>query len=386
MILDMKKKHTAIRKTAVVLGAACMITTMTALPVNASAGVTAVIESTQKDNVTALSGVNILLAQTMTLSTNQVQEETEVQAAVAETPASIWDSRLMTNVSDEMNVRDSASEDGNIVGYLRSSDVADIISAENGWYQITSGAVSGYVSAQYVITGAEAEARANELTPTLATVTENGLRIREAAAEDAAIVKTVSAGDVLTVNTAVPTVDGWVAVEEGYISADYVTVSQEYSTAITAADRQAELDAIAAEEAAAKAEEERKAQEAQEAKNQQAAVMASADDLTLMAAIIQLEAGNQPYEGQVAVGSVIMNRLRSGRWGGSISGVIFAPGQFYPAGSAAVANVVAAGPKASCMQAAQDALNGVDMVGGRTQFRPVSSGRDGIVIGGHVFF
>ena len=81
MILDMKKKHTAIRKTAVVLGAACMITTMTALPVNASAGVTAVIESTQKDNVTALSGVNILLAQTMTLSTNQVQEETEVQAA-----------------------------------------------------------------------------------------------------------------------------------------------------------------------------------------------------------------------------------------------------------------------------------------------------------------
>ena len=102
MILDMKKKHTAIRKTAVVLGAACMITTMTALPVNASAGVTAVIESTQKDNVTALSGVNILLAQTMTLSTNQVQEETEVQAAVAETPASIWDSRLMTTVSDEI--------------------------------------------------------------------------------------------------------------------------------------------------------------------------------------------------------------------------------------------------------------------------------------------
>ena len=49
MILDMKKKHTAIRKTAAVLGAACMITTMTALPVNASAGVTAVIESTQKD-------------------------------------------------------------------------------------------------------------------------------------------------------------------------------------------------------------------------------------------------------------------------------------------------------------------------------------------------
>ena len=55
--------------------------------------------------------------------------------------------------------------------------------------------------------------------------------------------------------------------------------------------------------------------------------MASADDLTLMAAIIQLEAGNQPYEGQVAVGSVIMNRLRSGRWGGSISMILIKIGR-----------------------------------------------------------
>ena len=108
-------------------------------------------------------------------------------------------------------------------------------------------------------------------------------------------------------------------------------------------------------------------------------------EMELIAQLVQAEAGNQPYEGQVAVGSVIMNRLNRG-YGSSVHSVIFARGQFYPATSAKIARIISNGPKASCMQAAADALNGADMVNGCTSYRPVRSGRSGIVIGGHVFF
>ena len=110
------------------------------------------------------------------------------------------------------------------------------------------------------------------------------------------------------------------------------------------------------------------------------------DDVTLLAALIQCEAGNQPYEGQLAVGAVVMNRVKSGGYAGSVYGVIYQSGQFPPAGRGAVANVIARGPKASCVQAAQEAINGMDNTGGATHFRRAESGQPGVVIGNHVFY
>ena len=69
-----------------------------------------------------------------------------------------------------------------------------------------------------------------------------------------------------------------------------------------------------------------------------------------------------------------------------IQGVISAPGQFGPAATGKVASIMAAGPKASCVQAAQAAINGETTVGTATHFRSASSGVGGIVIGGHVFY
>ena len=108
------------------------------------------------------------------------------------------------------------------------------------------------------------------------------------------------------------------------------------------------------EEAQKKAEEERLAQEAaqaaEEARQQEAAqaaiqaqeaedsaswsqegVQVSWDEQSLLAALIYCEAGNQPYEGQVAVGAVVMNRVRSGAYPNTIAEVIYQPGQFGPA-------------------------------------------------------
>lgn len=119
---------------------------------------------------------------------------------------------------------------------------------------------------------------------------------------------------------------------------------------------------------------------------QNAAVEATVDDVTLLAAIIQCEAGNEVYEGQLAVGAVVMNRVRSGGYPGTVHDVIYQKSQFPPAGAGSVANVTAKGPKQSCLQAAQEALNGTDNTGGATCFRRASSGHAGVVIGNHVFY
>ena len=77
-------------------------------------------------------------------------------------------------------------------------------------------------------------------------------------------------------------------------------------------------------------------------------------DLAMLAAIIECEAGNQSYEGKLAVGSVVVNRVNSPRFANSISGVIYASGQFTPVASGRFTIVLSRGASASCVQAAQE--------------------------------
>ena len=108
--------------------------------------------------------------------------------------------------------------------------------------------------------------------------------------------------------------------------------------------------------------------------------------MTLLGALIQCEAGSGSYEGMVAVGAVVMNRVRSGAYPSSISGVIYQGGQFTPALNGGVASVMASGVRSACIQAAREALNGVDNTNGALSFRSASSGCAGTLIGANVFF
>jgi spore germination cell wall hydrolase CwlJ-like protein len=212
--------------------------------------------------------------------------------------------------------------------------------------------------------------------PKIATVRTQTLNVRDEASTDAPIVDMIGLGETIEVGEEV---DGWLQIlysdgEVDYISAEYVEVSREYGQAKS-------IQQIEAEEAARKAAEEK----AKRTKNL-GAIAASNDELTLLAALIQAEGGNQPYEGQVAIGAVVMNRVRSGAYPNTIQGVISAPGQFGPASTGQVASIMASGPKASCIQAAQAALNGETTVGTATHFRSASSGAAGYVIGNHVFY
>ena len=173
------------------------------------------------------------------------------------------------------------------------------------------------------------------------------------------------------------------------MSSEYVQVDFEidYGETVEQVKAREEAETVrlqAEKEAAAQKQKKEKAAQVEKEANKAAAL--AADDSALLAALIQCEAGEEPYEGQVAVGAVVMNRVRSGAYPNTVKGVIYASGQFTPAGSGQVGRVVASGKiKASCLQAAQEAMAGSTPVGIATHFRRAGS-REGIVIGHHVFW
>lgn len=113
----------------------------------------------------------------------------------------------------------------------------------------------------------------------------------------------------------------------------------------------------------------------------------TAEDVAMLAAIIECEASNQSYEGKCAVGSVVINRVADPRFANSISGVIYAPYQFSPVASGRFAIVLARGANAACTQAAIDVLNGYININA-LYFHVYDSSVDvgGTVIGDHVFY
>ncbi len=304
-----------------------------------------------------------------------------------------WQDYLMADVEQSLNVRKKASEDAEIVGKLYKGDRAKILKTGDEWTKIESGNVKGYVKTSYCVTGTKALKYAKKNCDTIATVNTDGLRLRsKQSTEKGKVITAVASGTKLKVKTKEKTKDGWVAVVYNndlcYVSEDYVDVSLKTGKAVTLEEEAAKK---AAEEAAKKA-----AAEAEAAKNaaansgaattQGSAVSASADDVTLLAAIIQCEAGGCSYAGQLAVGAVVMNRVKSSSFPNTISGVIYQSGQFSPARTGKLASRLARGVSASCRQAAMEALSGKDNTNGAKYFKYASSGQRGVVYGTVVFY
>ena len=109
-------------------------------------------------------------------------------------------------------------------------------------------------------------------------------------------------------------------------------------------------------------------------------------DLDMMAAMIECEAGGESYTGKVAVGAVILNRVRSPRFPSSVIEVLMQNRQFAPVASGRFSLVLARGANESCYQAARDAMSGASPVGGCLFFRMPIPGLTGQQIGGHIFY
>lgn len=267
---------------------------------------------------------------------SEVQEETEVQeeAQAEDAQDSSWSDKVAANVLTYANIREGADVSSQCIGRLPSGAVATVVGNDEGWLQVTSGEVNGYIREDLVVSGDEAR------------------NLYEAM---------YGAGD---------------------ISAEAVTVDAEAEAA--AAEAAAQASQVSAE---AVQPEQGQAVEETEADSSQAAaqeVSVSTSDLDLMAAIIECEAGGESYEGKVGVGAVIMNRIRSGEFPNTLSEVIYQSGQFEPTWTGKLSNVLSRGASEACYAAAQDVFAGANTIGDRLFFH--AGGGSGLTIGNQTFY
>lgn len=296
---------------------------------------------------------------------------------------------------------------------------------KNGWTKIRSGGLEGWLKDDYLVFGDDIKPLAKELGLYIATVSTQTLHVREEASTDSAIVGLAAAEDyypVLSQET------GWVKIQlsvdtSGYVSSDYVTISVKPGRAISIEAEMAALEA--ARQAAEEAEQaSRAAEEAQiaAAKSQAEAnaakgssqtsgksgnsskkstaapaakssyvISASESDVYLLSACLTMEANGGSYESYLAVGSLIVNRVKSGKWGKSISSVIYADGQFPGATSGLLDKYLDRGPSSTATKAAKAALAGENQIGDYLYFTSTKSANyDSYssyqVVGGNCFY
>ncbi len=128
----------------------------------------------------------------------------------------------VVQVSGYLNIRETPSTDGKIIGKLSGDGACEILGTEGDWSHITSGGVEGYISNQYLLTGDEAKAKARELIKLRAIVTTDNLNIRQEPVLDPSNV--IGQALINERYVVLGQQDGWVQIEEGYISADYAEV------------------------------------------------------------------------------------------------------------------------------------------------------------------
>lgn len=166
---------------------------------------------------------------------------------------------VIAQVRKYVNVRSLPSEEGDIVGKLYNNSVGDLVSEEDGWYQITSGNVTGYVKGDYCVTGEEAVELAKEVGTRIATVDTQTLFVRKEATTESAVLGMVPRDEELLV---LEETEDWIKVDVeegiGWVSADYVVLKSEF---VKAESREEEAARLAKEE-----EERKKARKAAEAK------------------------------------------------------------------------------------------------------------------------
>ena len=265
--------------------------------------------------------------------------------------------KALAITSPYLDVYESSDEASEIVGRLYENTEVETTEVGKEWTRIKSGNCSGYIRTEYLLFGEEAS-----------VIAEN-----------------IGSDSLLT----------------GYTIAE-------------AEEKEAEEEAARiAEEERIKAEEEarRKAEEAEAARRQaeinntisgtdftyNPTMDATDEEIWLLAVLIDWEAGNQPYEGKLAVANVVLNRVRSSRYPNSIESVIYQRSQFSGVSngsngpSSTFSSRLARGPQTNeCIVAALDALSGTNNIGEYMGFRAlwsvdVTIYSDFAIIGDHVF-
>ena len=285
------------------------------------------------------------------------------------------------DAKDMLDIHAEANTASAVVGQVMEDGHVAILAKYNDWVQIQAGEIAGWVPAENLveteISNEEAVAANEQVIAerTGATASEDEFFAEEEVQQDETAALQAEAS-----KAAQNEIEEVQAAEE----AARLEAEAQAKAAEEAAQLEAEAQAKAAAEEAARiaAEAQQAALAAQAA--QTAAI--SAEELKLLANIIYCEAGSESYVGKVAVGNVIMNRVKSASQPNTITEVVYAKGQFSPVRNGSLQRALSSDKAdAACYQAAIEALAGAQPVGGKLFFRR-NNGRSGQVIGHHVFY
>ena len=333
------------------------------------------------------------------------------------------------DAKDMLDIHAEANTASAVIGQVMEDGHVAILAKYNDWVQIQAGEIAGWVPAENLveteISNEEAVAANEQVIAerTGATASEDEFFAEEEVQQDETAALQAEASEaaqneIEEVQAAEEAArleaeaQAKAAAEE---AAQLEAEAQAKAAAEEAARLEAEVQAKAAAEKAARLEAEAQAKAAEEAARleaeaqakaaaeeaariaaeaQQAALAAqaaqtaaiSAEELKLLANIIYCEAGSESYVGKVAVGNVIMNRVKSASQPNTITEVVYAKGQFSPVRNGSLQRALSSDKAdAACYQAAIEALAGAQPVGGKLFFRR-NNGRSGQVIGHHVFY
>ena len=283
------------------------------------------------------------------------------------------------DAKDMLDIHAEANAASAVVGQVMEDGHVAILAKYNDWVQIQAGEIAGWVPAENLveteISNEEAVAANEQVIAerTGATASEDEFFAEEEVQQDETAALQAEASE-----AAQNEIEEVQAAEE---AARLEAEAQAKAAAEEAARLEAEAQAKAAAEEAARLE-----AEAQQAALAAQTAAISAEELKLLANIIYCEAGSESYVGKVAVGNVIMNRVKSASQPNTITEVVYAKGQFSPVRNGSLQRALSSDKAdAACYQAAIEALAGAQPVGGKLFFRR-NNGRSGQVIGHHVFY
>lgn len=178
---------------------------------------------------------NIVLETTLSAEEIASKEYEKTVQSIVDSYANLG----IAEVSGYLNVRKTPESFGEVIGKLPKGGACEILdTSTDGWYKISSGGVTGYVSSQYVYTGDEAKKLAAENVAERAVIDADKLNVRSEPKADANVVEQVFKNERYDIKGQR---DGWIQISSGYISADYVTVKYALDEAIKQDMRQTVL-------------------------------------------------------------------------------------------------------------------------------------------------
>ena len=274
-----------------------------------------------------------------------------------------WNQKAAANVESYAIIRAEASSDSEQTGVLLPGRAVTVEGQEGDWSRVSSDGVEGYIRSDLLVFGEEARVHYQNVCGFTGTVTASSLRVRTQPSLEAETIGSLGNNRQVKVLGA----EGeWYQVSyngsSAYVYSDYVSLENAVQGAMTVDEYQ----------------------ESQSQAVSGSAVSADSGDLAMLAALIECEAGGESYTGKVAVGAVVLNRVRSGSFPNDIAGVIYQSGQFSPVSSGKFQCVLSRGARSDCYDAAAAALAGENPVGNCLYFNS-GSGR-GIQIGNQHFY